>query len=309
MSRTRLILTCGLLGAGKTTLARQLAANRSAVRLTKDEWLWALGASPWDAPTNEKVERELWRIAREILGLGVSVVLDLGLWAWAERDEMRTGLAAWGSASKCTTSTRRWTNSGAAYRPGTRSHHGTPNRSSARTSSNGPRPFRNPTLRSWSCSILRHTQTESTERARGSADLALVVHATVNALAGHCASHESRLPPDDGARLHDVELDAVHERVVVDRARVRGAARSDSRSFSPDRRTSAGVTLENGTISIESISMRTVPVAYCPPTLTCGRCQSRNDKVMRPEATPSRNSRLNCIDRSLRNARGSPAVS
>ena len=38
--------------------------------------------------------------------------------------------------------------------------------------------------------------------------------------------------------------------------------RSDSRSFSPDRRTSAGVTLENGTISIESISMRTAPLAY-----------------------------------------------
>ena len=56
VSGARLILTCGLPGAGKTTLARQLAADRGAVRLTKDEWLWALGASPWDAPTNDKVE-------------------------------------------------------------------------------------------------------------------------------------------------------------------------------------------------------------------------------------------------------------
>jgi predicted kinase len=90
VSATRLILMCGLPAAGKTTLARQLAKDRNAVRLTKDEWLWALGASPWDTPTNDKIERELWRIAQDILSLGVSVVLDFGLWARVERDEMRT---------------------------------------------------------------------------------------------------------------------------------------------------------------------------------------------------------------------------
>ena len=90
MREARLILTCGLPGAGKTTLARQLAADRSAVRLTKDEWLWALGSTPWDEPTREKVEHQLRRIAQEILRLGVSVVLDFGLWARIERDEMRS---------------------------------------------------------------------------------------------------------------------------------------------------------------------------------------------------------------------------
>jgi predicted kinase len=90
MSNTRLILTCGLPGAGKTTLARRLAASRAAVRLTKDEWVWALGASPWDEPARVKVEAELWRITQEILGAGASVVLDFGLWARAERDELRT---------------------------------------------------------------------------------------------------------------------------------------------------------------------------------------------------------------------------
>ena len=89
MREARLILTCGLPGAGKTTLATQLAADRSAVRLTKDEWLTALGSSPWDTPTREKVEHELWRLAQEILRLGLSVVLDFGLWARIERDEMR----------------------------------------------------------------------------------------------------------------------------------------------------------------------------------------------------------------------------
>ena len=86
----RLILTCGLPGAGKTTLAGRLADERPAVRLTKDEWLWALGATPWDDATREKVEGELWRVAQDVLRLGASVVLDFGLWARRERDELRS---------------------------------------------------------------------------------------------------------------------------------------------------------------------------------------------------------------------------
>jgi predicted kinase len=90
VSTTRLILTCGLPGAGKTTLARQVAQERGAVRLSKDEWLWALGSSPWDQTIGARVEQQLWQLAQEILPLGPSVVVDFGLWARSERDEMRT---------------------------------------------------------------------------------------------------------------------------------------------------------------------------------------------------------------------------
>src|SRR4051794_12059859 len=84
------MLTCGLPAAGKTTLARQLAADRGALRLTQDEWLIALGSSPWDETTRERLDSELWRLAQDVLRLGVSVVVDFGLWARIERDEMRT---------------------------------------------------------------------------------------------------------------------------------------------------------------------------------------------------------------------------
>jgi len=99
------MLTCGLPGAGKTALATHLAADRSAVRLTKDEWLSALGSRlsalgsrPWDTSAREKVEGELWRLAQEILRFGLSVVLDFGLWARIERDEMRSAARALGVA-------------------------------------------------------------------------------------------------------------------------------------------------------------------------------------------------------------------
>jgi predicted kinase len=89
MSEVQLLLTCGLPGAGKTTLAKRLAAERHAACLTSDEWLWALGSTPWDAPVHERVERQLWQLAQELLRLGLSVILDFGLWTRIERDEMR----------------------------------------------------------------------------------------------------------------------------------------------------------------------------------------------------------------------------
>lgn len=90
MSEPRLILTCGLPGAGKTTLASQLATDRGAVRLTKDDWLWALGPTPWATTTQVKVNHQLWQLAQEIVRLGLSVVLDFGFAARIERDLVRS---------------------------------------------------------------------------------------------------------------------------------------------------------------------------------------------------------------------------
>jgi hypothetical protein len=137
VSEVRLILTCGLPGAGKTALARQLAADRDAVRLTKDEWLTALGSSPWDASTREKVEHELWRLAQEILRLGLSVVLDLGSGRVPNVTSCDPRLVTLVSPLNCTTSRCLPMNSGGASRPETHTHPGTATRSAVLISTGG----------------------------------------------------------------------------------------------------------------------------------------------------------------------------
>lgn len=89
ISGARLVLTCGLPGSGKTTLAEQLTAERRALRLSKDEWLWAIGSDPWDTTTGRLLERRLIDLAIEATGLGTTVVLDFGLWHRFERDRLR----------------------------------------------------------------------------------------------------------------------------------------------------------------------------------------------------------------------------
>ena len=121
--------------------------DRRALRLTQDEWLAALGSSPWDESTREKVDHELWRLAQEVLRLGLSVVLDFGLWARSNVTRCDPWLVASVSASNCTSSTCLPTNSGGVSRRGTRSLPETVTRSVAPTSTGGDPVFRRPSRR------------------------------------------------------------------------------------------------------------------------------------------------------------------
>jgi predicted kinase len=89
MTDGRLILICGLPGSGKTTLAKQLAAEVHAVRLSPDEWKHDLGIDYYDEPSRIRLEQRLWRLGRELLELGQSVILENGFWAREERDDLR----------------------------------------------------------------------------------------------------------------------------------------------------------------------------------------------------------------------------
>ncbi|MEV4135857.1 AAA family ATPase [Dactylosporangium sp. NPDC049742] len=94
---TRLILICGLPGAGKSTLARRIVAGRPAVRLCPDEWMEDLRIDLFDEDTRDRLERRFWVHAQELLRLGQTVVLESGFWVRAERDEKRLAARALGT--------------------------------------------------------------------------------------------------------------------------------------------------------------------------------------------------------------------
>ena len=87
----RLVLMCGLPGAGKTTLARQLEAELPAVRLCPDEWMASMGIDLRDEAARDGLEVMFWRLAQDLLRLGQSVILESGFWLRSDRDEKRLG--------------------------------------------------------------------------------------------------------------------------------------------------------------------------------------------------------------------------
>lgn len=89
MDNPTLFLTVGLPGTGKTTAARRIEAEHTALRLTKDEWMKSLYGHDNPASVSDVIEGHLIRIGMRALELGVNVIIDFGLWSRDERSTLR----------------------------------------------------------------------------------------------------------------------------------------------------------------------------------------------------------------------------
>src|SRR5215207_6945841 len=94
----------GLPCSGKTTLAKKLEQERSALRLTPDEWQVALFGQDAEEPEHDArhslIEAMLWKIASRALELGTNVILDFGFWAREEREDYRQRAKDLGASSE-----------------------------------------------------------------------------------------------------------------------------------------------------------------------------------------------------------------
>ena len=86
-------LMVGLPCSGKTTYAKQLAVEEKALLLTPDVWQMKLYGQDFPGPYHDKrhddIEKIMWDIAKRVLSLGTSVILDFGFWNQDERIDLR----------------------------------------------------------------------------------------------------------------------------------------------------------------------------------------------------------------------------
>jgi predicted kinase len=87
----RLIIVCGLPGAGKTTHAVHLESELEAIRFCPDEWMDTLGINLYDEGMRGRIEALQWELGRNLLKLGQTVIIEWGTWGRSERDALRNG--------------------------------------------------------------------------------------------------------------------------------------------------------------------------------------------------------------------------
>lgn len=101
---TTLYLMVGLPCSGKTTRAKQLENEVSALRLTPDEWHVNLFGHDVLDPDHDKrhgiIESMLWQVSARALSLGTNVILDFGFWAKEERNDFRSRARELGARSE-----------------------------------------------------------------------------------------------------------------------------------------------------------------------------------------------------------------
>lgn len=94
----------GLPCSGKTSLAQKLERERSALRLTPDEWQIGLFGQDAKKPEHDVrhtfIEAMLWNIASRALELETNVILDFGFWAREEREDYRLRAKRLGASSE-----------------------------------------------------------------------------------------------------------------------------------------------------------------------------------------------------------------
>jgi predicted kinase len=99
-----LYLMVGLPCSGKTTRAKELENELSALRLTPDEWHVNLFGHDIYNPDHDKrhglIESMLWQIAARALSLGTNIILDFGFWAKEEREDFRSRAKKLGARSE-----------------------------------------------------------------------------------------------------------------------------------------------------------------------------------------------------------------
>lgn len=85
----RLVVMVGLPASGKTTRARKLEVELPALRLTPDEWMIPLFGDPEADGRRDVLEGRFVSLAMSALKVGISVILDFGVWSKDERTALR----------------------------------------------------------------------------------------------------------------------------------------------------------------------------------------------------------------------------